>query len=55
MDAQPVGHHQPACRAVHGRDLWILPAGGQYPPSKAPLLTLLKQARVFGVGVVLAT
>ena len=25
------------------------------PPSKAPLLTLLKQARAFGVGVVLAT
>ena len=27
----------------------------QNPPSKAPLLTLLKQARAFGVGVVLAT
>ena len=25
------------------------------PPSKAPLLTLLKQARAFGVGIVLAT
>ncbi len=25
------------------------------PPSKRPLLTLLKQARAFGVGVVLAT
>ena len=25
------------------------------PPSKTPLLTLLKQARAFGVGVVLAT
>ena len=25
------------------------------PPSKLPLLTLLKQARAFGVGVVLAT
>ena len=25
------------------------------PPSKPPLLTLLKQARAFGVGVVLAT
>ncbi len=25
------------------------------PPSKAPLLTLLKQARAFGLGVVLAT
>src|SRR5690606_8418245 len=25
------------------------------PPSKAPLLTMLKQARAFGVGVVLAT
>ncbi|HYB97330.1 MAG TPA: hypothetical protein VEC39_20325, partial [Vicinamibacterales bacterium] len=25
------------------------------PPSKAPLLTLLKQARAFGIGVVVAT
>ena len=25
------------------------------PPSKRPLLTLLKQARAFGLGVVLAT
>jgi DNA helicase HerA-like ATPase len=25
------------------------------PPSKGPLLTLLKQARAFGVGIVLAT
>ena len=25
------------------------------PPSKTPLLTLLKQARAFGLGVVLAT
>jgi len=25
------------------------------PPSKQPLLTLLKQARAFGVGIVLAT
>ena len=25
------------------------------PPSKLPLLTLLKQARAFGVGIVLAT
>ena len=25
------------------------------PPSKPPLLTLLKQARAFGVGIVLAT
>jgi DNA helicase HerA-like ATPase len=25
------------------------------PPSKQPLLTLLKQARAFGLGVVLAT
>src|SRR4030067_1170724 len=25
------------------------------PPSKAPLLTLLKQARAFGLGIVLAT
>src|SRR5262249_60465673 len=27
----------------------------QNPPSKLPLLTLLKQARAFGVGIVLAT
>jgi hypothetical protein len=27
----------------------------QNPPSKAPMLTLLKQARAFGVGIVLAT
>ena len=25
------------------------------PPSKAPLLTLMKQARAFGIGIVLAT
>ena len=25
------------------------------PPSKVPLLTLLKQARAFGLGVILAT
>ncbi len=28
---------------------------GKNPPSKAPMLTLLKQARAFGVGVVLST
>ena len=28
---------------------------GAMPPSKTPLLTLMKQARAFGLGVVLAT
>src|SRR5439155_8355684 len=32
-----------------------LPPHPANPPSKAPLLTLLKQARAFGVGVLLAT
>jgi len=32
-----------------------LPAYPQNPPSKVPLLTLLKQARAFGLGVILAT
>jgi hypothetical protein len=32
-----------------------LPPHPRNPPSKAPLMTLMKQARAFGVGVVLAT
>jgi len=32
-----------------------LPAYPQNPPSKVPLLTLLKQARAFGLGILLAT
>ncbi|MGL4555000.1 MAG: ATP-binding protein [Gemmataceae bacterium] len=32
-----------------------LPPGPASPPSKSPLLTLLKQARAFGVGILLAT
>ncbi len=32
-----------------------LPPGPASPPSKGPLLTLLKQARAFGVGILLAT
>src|SRR5207302_8751486 len=32
-----------------------LPPHPATPPSKGPLLTLLKQARAFGVGVLLAT
>ncbi len=33
----------------------FMPPHPRNPPAKAPLLTLLKQARAFGVGVVLAT
>ena len=41
--------------ALHGRDLRLPAADGQSAQSKTPLLTLLKQARAFGVGCVLAT
>ena len=55
LDAHAIGHHQPA------RDLstWTRSSATSRrcanPPSKLPLLTLLKQARAFGLGVVLAT
>jgi hypothetical protein len=46
----------PSLRAIVYMDevFGYLPPVGE-PPSKKPLLTLLKQARAFGVGVVLAT
>jgi hypothetical protein len=54
LDAHPEGHEQPARAALHGRDL-RLPAADREPAVKKPMLTLLKQARAFGLGVVLAT
>jgi hypothetical protein len=47
-------HVEPACARLHGRDLRVLPAHGQ-PAVQGPMLTLLKQARAYGVGMLLAT
>jgi hypothetical protein len=55
LDARAAGHRRPARAALHGRDLRLLPAHGQPAVQEAPMLTLLKQARAFGLGVVLAT
>ena len=51
----PAGHHQPARAALHGRGLRLSSRPSANPPTKQPLLTLLKQARAFGLGVVLTT
>ena len=54
LDALAVGHVQPAGDPVYGRGVRLHPAVAN-PPSKQALLPLMKQARAFGLGVVLAT
>jgi hypothetical protein len=54
VDAGAAGHDEPAGARLHGRDLRLLSPVAN-PPSKGPMLTLLKQARAYGVGLVLAT
>ena len=49
LDPDAAGHQQLARPPVHGRDLRLLSAGRR-TPAKEPLLTLLKQARAFGLG-----
>ena len=41
--------------AVRGRPQRFLPPHPQNPPTKRPLVALMKQARAFGVGVLVAT
>ena len=54
VDAPPERHLEPARAVLHGRDLRLFPADRE-PAIQAPMLTLLKQARAFGLGCVLAT
>jgi hypothetical protein len=54
VDAGAVGHVEPA-RLVYMDEIFGFFPPTANPPSKAPMLTLLKQARAFGVGMLLAT
>ena len=54
LDADAVGHHQPARDALHGRDLRLLPAGGESAVEAADADAAQAGARV-RPGVVLAT
>ena len=55
VDARPGRHDRPARARVHGRGLRLRAADAPTPPPKKPILTILKQARAFGVGLVLST
>ena len=54
LGPRAIRYDQPPRYSLHGRNLRLFPPVAN-PPSKQPLLTLLKQARAFGLGVVLAT
>ena len=54
LDARPARHDRPARTRLHGRGLGFAPPTAT-PPAKKPILTILKQARAYGVGMVLAT
>ena len=54
MRAQP-GTPRAARARLHGRGVRLRAAHRATPPSKQPILTILKQARAFGVGMVLST
>ncbi len=55
VDAPAARDERAAGARLHGRGVRLLPAAPANPPTKRPMLTLLKQARAQGVGVVLAT
>ncbi|MBK7749218.1 MAG: ATP-binding protein, partial [Candidatus Obscuribacter sp.] len=54
LDAHQIRHQEPRYVFIWTRylDIFLL---CNNPPSETPLLTLLKQARAFGLGLVLAT
>ena len=54
LDSDPAGHIEPAAILYMDEIYGYFPPTAN-PPSKVPMLTLLKQARAFGLGVVLAT
>ena len=54
MDAQADGHRLASRARVHGRGV-RLSSAGRKSAIEGPLLTLLKQARAYGVGITLAT
>ena len=55
LGADPAGHLEPACAIVYMDEIFGYFPSTSNPPSKVPMLTLLKQARAYGLGVVLAT
>ncbi len=55
LDAPAERHLRPARPALHGRGGRLPPAQSATRPTKPPIMLLLKQARAFGVGVVLST
>ena len=55
MDARAAGHRRACARSSTWTRSSATSRRSPNPPSKRPLLTLLKQARAFGLGVVLAT
>ena len=54
LDARRNPDVRPARARLHGRGL-RLRAADRDPPAKKPILTLLKQGRAFGLGLVLST
>ena len=55
VDARAAGHDESLRALLYMDEVFGYFPPTANPPSKVPLLTLLKQARAFGVGVVLAT
>ena len=55
LDACPDGHREPPGDPVTWTRSSAICRRVANPPSKLPLLTLIKQARAFGLGIVLAT
>ena len=54
VDARPVGHERAPRPRLPRRGDGLAPPTAM-PPSKKPILTLMKQARAFGIGMVVAT
>jgi hypothetical protein len=55
VDARPGGHARPAGARVHGRGLRLRARRARARPPKKPILTIFKQGRAFGLGLVLST
>ena len=55
LDADAAGHDAACAPSLYMDEIFGYFPPVANPPSKTPLLTLLKQARAFGLGVVLAT